>query len=160
MKGGGPVRMYRDQNQVLFRSAQAEFISRLGEGNFPDYQAIIPKDFQTQLVVEREEFMNALKLSSVFGGAGTEITLRSAGGKAVELFSRNEKLGENTYSLAAKVEGELQEVNFNARYLLDGLKAVGGKEVSFSIGEENRPALLRSQGDASYFYIVMPVLKA
>ena len=157
---GGKVRIYRDGNQVLFRNEQVEFISRLSEGNFPDYQAIIPREFQADITLDREEFANALKLASVFGGGGTELVLRSAGKKGVEVFSRSEKLGENTYVLPARISGELTEANFNSRYLLDGLRAVGGKEIVFSIGEDNRPAFIKSQGDSAYFYIVMPILRA
>jgi DNA polymerase-3 subunit beta len=159
-RDGGKVKIVTEKGQVLFRSENVDFISRLSEGTFPDYHAIIPKDFESVITADREEFSQGLKLASVFGSGGVELVLRSAGKKGVEIFSRNEKLGENTYVLPAKVSKEFKEVSFNSRYLQDGLKAAGGKEISLSLGEDNKPALLRAQGDPSYFYILMPILKA
>lgn len=156
----GEVRIIRDDHQVLFITQEARIISRLVDGAFPDYHAIIPKDFQAELTLDREEFINAVKLTGVFGSAVPEISLRAAANeKGVELSARDEKLGENHYILPAKMKGDLQEVNFNWRYLLDGLKSLDAKEIIFGVNEENKPAILRAQSDPTFFYIVMPILK-
>lgn len=160
LKGSGPVKIAKDENQIQFSTEEVEFISRLVDGNFPDYQAIIPKKFSTELTLDREEFINAVKLTGVFGSSVPEIIFSPADkGKGLKIYSRDEKLGENNYLLPAKIKGNLSEFSFNWRYILDGLKASEGKEVILGLSEENRPAILRSPGDASYFYIVMPILK-
>lgn len=156
-----PVRIVRDGNQVLVETAGAEFISRLIDGTFPDYQAIVPKEYLAEAEVSREELLSAIKLTGVLSGASAEVMLRpAAGGKALEICSRDEKLGENTYVLQAKLKGTFEELSFNARYLSEGVKAAGSKDLVIKFNEPNRPALVAPLKDDSFFYIVMPILKA
>lgn len=159
LKDKGMVRMYHDPNQALFRTEQVEFISRLLEGAFPDYQAVIPKEYQAEALVDRDEFLDAVKLAGVMSGAAGEVTLRPGAGDTLEIFSRDEKLGENAYQLAAKVKGSFREASFNWKYLLEGAKALPPKEMVLGLNDDNKPAVLRSRQDASYFYILMPILK-
>lgn len=159
-KNDGPVQIRKDKSQLLFRTEGVEFISRLLDASFPDYQAIIPKEFQAECSFSREEFLSAVKLGGVMSGAASEVTIRPGkNGKDLEVFGRDEKLGENTSRVPAKVQGEFEEARFNGRYLQDGLKAILSKEATLSVAEENRPAMLRGARDDSFFYIVMPILK-
>ncbi len=160
LKRGGKVKVSRDENQILVTTGEAEFISRLVDGNFPDYQAIVPKEFSGEAVISSAELGNALKLASAFSGSVPEVSLKiAAGGKAVEIFSRDEKLGENRSLIPAKIKGDFTEVTFNWKYLLDGVRAADSKEIVLQITDETRPAMVRPKDDGSYFYIVMPILK-
>lgn len=154
----GEVKIVFEENQVFFKIGDIELISHLLQGNFPDYKAIIPKDFQAEVLLDRGEFMNAVKLTSAFGSAAAETCLKPSK-KGIEVFSRSEKVGENTYALPAKIKGELPEISFNWKYLLDGIKTIDSKDVALRAGEESRPAMLKASQDSSYFYIVMPILK-
>ncbi|RJQ29794.1 DNA polymerase III subunit beta [Candidatus Parcubacteria bacterium] len=161
LRGDELVKVFRDENQVLFKTNQFELISRLLEGNFPDYGAIVPKKFGAEILVERQEFVNALKLASVFGNKSNEVKiLVPPGKKALQVSSADQAVGENSYLLPAKVEGKLGETVFNWRYLLDALKAVKTGEVFFGVNDEGQPALLRGAKEGSYFYILKPILKA
>lgn len=162
LKAEGKVKIYKDANQILFVTEQFELISRINEGTFPDYHAIIPKQFYAEAIVSREELMNALKLIGVMANFGNEITVRvSPSKKALELFSKNSGQGDNTYVLPAKIstKHETMEASFNWRFLLDGLKNIAAEEVFFGISEENKPAMLRTPQKGWYFYILMPILK-
>lgn len=154
------VRIIYDNNQVLFQTEQLRFISRLVEGNYPDYTAIIPRGFDTELLLDRNELMNALKLAGVFSTRVNEIRLKiHVDRKVVEVFS-TDQAGENSYLISAKIKGVGREISFNWKFLLDGLRALSSDEVFWGINEENKPALLKSPNDGSYFYILMPILKA
>jgi DNA polymerase-3 subunit beta len=156
LKNTGTVRIMKDENQILFRTQEAEFISRLLSGNFPDYQAIIPKEFKAELTISKAEFTDAVRLVGVFGSNVPEVVFKpTKDNKGVEVFSRDEKLGENRYSLAAKVKGDFNDVSFNWKYLAEGLKVVNSKDVIFAFSEDNRPAMLRSREDVSFLYFVM-----
>ncbi len=157
-----PVRIYFESNQVFFEAPSFEFISRLIEGNFPDYTQVLPKKFGSEVVLNKEKFINAIKLAGVFGGQNNEVRLRVLdGGKAVELKSSNQDVGENRYALPAKASRETGEVAFNGKYLLDALRVLKTEEVSLGVNEEERKAtLLKSPNESSYFYILMPILKA
>ncbi|MEK9180488.1 MAG: DNA polymerase III subunit beta [Patescibacteria group bacterium] len=155
------VKIYNDDSQVLFKTEQLELLSRLVEGNFPDYEAIIPKKFITEVLVDRQEFTSALRLVGVFGTKNSEIKIRSKEGKKVlEISSADPAVGENKYLLPAKIQGKLDEIIFNWRYLMDALKAVEGQEIFFGINKENEPAELKQVGDSSYVYILKPVSSA
>ena len=155
------VKIFRDENQVLFKTDRAELISRLTEGSFPDYSTIIPKKFMTEVIINREEFANAIKLAGVFGQKTSELKVAvHPGKKAMEVSSADQSLGENHYLLPAKIKGEAAEAFFNWRYLSDPIKAMRGEEMFVGFQEETNPALLRPVSDSSYFYILKPILKS
>lgn len=162
LKDDGEVKIYNDQNQVLFEADEFQLISRLIEGNFPDYSAIVPKEFDTAVTADREELLNALRLAGVFSPKINEVRIKIPESKkgVLEVFSMDQALGENSYLLPAKIQGKPQDISFNWRYLSDGLKSITSKDVFWGINKENKPALLRAPGDTSYFYVLMPILKA
>ena len=159
LKEKGAIKIYRDQNQILFKTERIELISRLLEGTFPDYRAVIPKEYQAEVFVDRDDFLNAVKLAGVMSGVASETALRPGTGDTLEIFSRDEKLGENSYQLAAKMKGSFKEASFNWKYLLEGAKAMPSKEFVLGLNDDNKPAILKSRQDTSYFYILMPILK-
>lgn len=156
------LRIYHDHNQVLFKTDQIEFISRLVDGNFPDYGAIIPQKYDGEVVLDREKLINALKLSGVFSGRAGEVKMRVLDDKKVmEIYSASQEVGENKYFLPVKATKSFREVVFNWRYLVDGLRALKTEQVFLGVNEEEKkPTLMRSPNEASYFYIVMPILRA
>ncbi len=160
IKDEDTVRLYRDPNQAAFETERWELVTRLVEGRFPDYGAIVPKKFGTQIILNRQELINALKVAGVFSSRGSEVKIKiGEDKKTLEIFANEQSLGENDYVLSAQIQGEPKELSFNWRYLLDGLKALASDEVFWGMGEENKPALLKSPKDGSYFYVLMPILK-
>ena len=161
VKDEDEIKIYKDENQILFSCPNFELISRLNTGSFPDYHAILPQKFSTEIALDRRELANALKLVGVMSSKTNEIKIKiTENKKAVEVFSIDQSLGENTYTLPAKIQGSALELSFNWRYLTDGLRALPGNDVVWGLNENNKPARLRSPTDTSYFYILMPILKA
>lgn len=154
------VRIVWDENQILITTENINIISRLTEGNFPDYSGIIPKEFAAEVVVDKEEFTSAVRLAGVFGQKNSEVRIKVyQNNKAIEIMSADQTLGENIHTIPAKIKGEINEVFFNWRYLSDALKAIKTKEVFIGLQEEGGPALIRAASDSSYFYILKPILK-
>ncbi|HUC01407.1 MAG TPA: DNA polymerase III subunit beta [Candidatus Paceibacterota bacterium] len=161
MRDDEMVRIYQDENQVLFKTDQTEMISRLVEGSFPDYSAIVPHEFTAEIVVDREEFTNAIKLAGVFGQKNSEVKMKiHQNKKAIEISSADQALGENNNILPAKIKGDIPEIFFNWRYLSDPMKSIKTDDVFLGLQEEAGPALIRAMGDASYFYVLKPILKS
>jgi len=155
------VRIYHDENQVLFKTDQTEMISRLVEGSFPDYSAIVPHEFAAEIVVERDEFLNAIKLAGVFGQKNSEVKIKiHQNKKAIEINSADQALGENNHILPAKIKGDIPEVFFNWRYLSDPIKMIKTEDVFLGLQEDAGPALLRATTDSSYYYVLRPILKS
>lgn len=156
------LKIQNDPNQILFETEEFQLISRLIDGNFPDYSGIIPKEFDTTATVDKEELLNALRLTSIFSPKVNEVRVKILDAKkgVLEIFSTEQSLGENNCLLPAKIQGKPQEISFNWRYLSDGLKVINSRDVFWGVNKENKPALLKTPGDTSYFYILMPILKA
>ncbi|MDD5547919.1 MAG: DNA polymerase III subunit beta [Candidatus Pacebacteria bacterium] len=157
--GDGEVSIFIDSNQILFQNNDLEIISRLIDGNYPDYEQIIPKKFETECILNKEQFFNAVKLVSNFTGKVNDIKIKTKEGKkAIEISSASPYFGENKYLIPAKIKGESFETVFNWKYLLDGLKNFNpSDDVFFGVNGEQKPAILKSSSDASYFYILMPI---
>ncbi|HEY4498405.1 MAG TPA: DNA polymerase III subunit beta [Candidatus Paceibacterota bacterium] len=155
--------VYLNNNQVMFRVDDLEFVSRMIEGKFPDYGAIVPKEIATEILVNREELIGALKLSGLFASRSNEVKLRIKDKKVLEVYSADNAVGENNYLLPAKINGQMTgtdgplTVSFNWRYLLDGVRTAGGEEVMVGLNGDEKPAVIRTPGDNTYFYILMPV---
>lgn len=147
-----------DPNQVLFKTENVEIISRTIGGNFPDYQSIIPQLFETEVIVNRDQLINALKLTSSFTDKLNEIkVVVGEKTKNIEVYSSSQILGDNQYLIPAKIKGQSLEIVFNWRFLLDGIKVLDSESVFMGLNGHNKPAIIKSPGDISYFYVLMPI---
>ena len=100
---------------------QIQLVSRLIEGEYPAYQEIIPKKYETQIILSRNEFLNQIKIAALFSGKISETKFKVDTKKSgMEIFSQNPDLGEHHSFLAGKVKGEPLEISFNHRFLVDG----------------------------------------
>jgi len=153
-----PLTIQFDNNQILFKNKDLEIISKIIDGNYPDYEQIIPKSIETELVLGRDYLVNALKLVSSFSGKNNDVNLAVRDQKILDVFLANRYLGENNYLIPSKIKGpDFKNIAFNWRYLIDGLRAFDSEEVIFGINNNNKPAILKSTNDNSYFYILMPI---
>ncbi len=156
------ISLFVDSHQILFATDDHELISRIITGKYPDYEQIIPRSIESELTLNREKFVGAVKLVASFSGKVNDVKVRlGEDGKVLEVYSANQYLGENRYLIPIKLKGSsFTEVSFNWRYLLDGLKQMQSEYFTFGISGDSKPAVLRSLEDASYFYILMPVKTA
>lgn len=155
------VRVFRDVNQVLFKTEHTELISRLSEGSFPDYSSLTPKSFTTEIVAVRDDVLSAIKLAAVFGQRNNELKVAvHPNKKAIEIASADQAFGENSYLLPAKIKGPAKEAFFNVHYISDAVRSSVGENIFLGLQEETGPALIKSPSDESYFYILKPILKA
>lgn len=161
----GMLKIYFSGNQVLFelpmqevKHPQIHIISRLIDGEYPNYQDIIPTKFKTSLTLEKDEFLNQVKTASLFSNKTNDVKISARPEKGeVEIFAQSSQIGQNTSSVPAKIEGDALDVSFNYKYLVDGLLKIKSSEVMFDISKEEGPCILRPVGDASYTYVVMPI---
>lgn len=151
------VEIFIDPNQILFRFSQGHIVSRLIDGNFPEYQGVIPKETESEFSADRDECAGAVRLTAAFSGRTQGISLKSGEGKKhLEFHSADSTLGENLYKVPVKMKGGKFESVFNWRYLLDGLKICPPGEVMIG-ASPGRPAVIRSPKDASFVYVLMPI---
>ncbi len=152
------LEIYIDSNQILFKTKEQEIVSRLIDGGFPDYRAIIPRQTTAELTLQRDELMRAVKLTSSFSGRASDITLRVGENKKfLELYSADSALGENRYKIPIKFKGERISIVFNWRYLLDGLRIYKTEEIVLGVNAADRPVLIKGQSESGTTYVLMPI---
>lgn len=148
-----------DESQVRFRINEAEVISRLVDGNFPDYRQLIPAQSDIVATMNKSEFNRVTKISGLFaresGGSVTVTVDEDA--KTVSLHSIASELGENTSELDAEVTGSGQ-VTLNSRYLSEALAVIDADTISFSFSGKLSPCIVKSTAkDTNYYHVVMPL---
>lgn len=161
----GELKIYFSSNQILFEylmvetsHPQIQFTSRLIEGEYPDYQAIIPKKYETLLSLQKEEFLNQIKIASLFGGKINEVKLKvDPQNEKVEVTSQNPDLGEYKSDLKGKVKGKEVSISFNHRFLTEGVSGIKSKEIILELTNKEGPAVLKPVGAEDYLYIIMPI---
>ncbi|OGY64094.1 MAG: DNA polymerase III subunit beta [Candidatus Harrisonbacteria bacterium RIFCSPLOWO2_02_FULL_41_11] len=154
----GEITILTDLNQILFKNDDLEIISRLISGNYPDYEQVIPKTLESEVIFEREQLLSAVKLVSTFSGKINDIKINAKEGKkSLEIYSANQYLGENKYLVPVKMKGEIFNLSFNWRYFVDGLKNFNNSEIFLGVSEGNHRSIIKDPKDASYFYILMPI---
>lgn len=148
-----------DENNLFFKVKNRTLISRIIEGKFPNYEAVIPKENPNILSISREEITDAVRRVSLLS------TERSKGIKfyieksQMRLFSSNPEIGEARDKLDVNYEGDAIEIGFNSQYLLDFLTTVKEEKVRMELKDENCAVLMRpeSEDEIKYVYVLMPM---
>ena len=153
------IKFYLSDNQILFIYGSTELVSRLVEGQYPDYQQIIPTTSKTKIIIDRQELIRAVKIASLFSKTGiNDINLDFPLSKnQVVVSSISGQTGENITKLEAKVTGDENSLVVNYRYLLEGLSNVEKEMIKIEVIDGNTPCLVRPEQDESYLYIIMPI---
>ena len=160
----GKIKVCFSPNQIMFESQMAEtdhpqiqFVSRLIEGEYPNYQEIIPKKYTTQIILDKNEFSNQIKSASLFAGRTNEIKIKTNSSKELVISSQNQEIGDYQSAVPAKISGDNAEVAFNHRFLADGLTNIKSSEIIFELNSDSGPGVLKPVGDQTYLYVVMPI---
>jgi len=154
----GIIKVCFNKNQISFSSDNIYLTSRIIDGIFPDYKQIIPKDSLTEVVVLKQDLLNALKLSNIFSDKFNQVNLKiSPKEKVFELSSLNNDIGENKTYLDAVLKGENVELSFNYKYFLDCFQSINTDSVSIKLSGSSRPIVISAVSDQSFTYLIMPM---
>ncbi|MGH8972708.1 MAG: DNA polymerase III subunit beta [Acidimicrobiia bacterium] len=155
---GGQVEFSFSDREASFDTARARVSTRLIEGQFPNYQQLIPSGYPNRLTVVREGFMEAVKRVRLIGRDRDNAPIRLAMSPAgLELTAVVHDVGQAKEELEAKYEGTETTVAFNPEFLLDGLSAITSDEVLVETLDTSKPAIVRSAEDGDFLYLLMPV---
>ena len=145
------------KNLMIFRKSGLLLTSRLMEGNYPNYQQVIPKEGGRKISVNRVELESALRRVSVLSkDKASAVKVSFASGK-MTLFSSSPDYGEATEELPARYEGEALNTGFNARYLLDVLSVMDGESISLQMETPLSPCLIQESESPGFRCVVMPI---
>jgi DNA polymerase-3 subunit beta len=156
---GGEIKFYLSDNQILFVVGATELVSRLIEGQYPDYKQIIPTTSKTNALINKTKLIRMIKIASLFSRANVnDVNLDFPIRKGqVIISSTSGQTGENITEMEALVNGEDNGIVINYRYLLDGLNNIEGDNVKLEIIDSNTPCVIRPEEEKNYLYIIMPI---
>ncbi len=161
----GDLKVMFSTNQVLFELPMEEiphprihFSSRQVEGDYPNYEEIIPQKNKIKAVLKRSDLINQIKAAGLFSGKVGEVVFKvDPDKKGIEILSQSPEAGEYNSFISGKIDGKKEKISFNYRYLIDGLSKMTDSEIVFEINGSGDPGVFKSLEESNFIYIVMPI---
>lgn len=165
---GDILQILSDENEILAFSQNESILSISSSsltlsihtvtGQFPDYRQLFPKEFITNATLSKEELQKTLTLTTFFNEQYSQVECVITDNK-VTFHSRNESVGQVTYTISAEKTGDDIEVKYNNRYFLDVLPHIEGDAVMCMFTTPNRPMFVKGKKDLSFTYLLMPLTR-
>lgn len=150
------------EKQVIFGLDNLILSSRVLEGEFPDFEKIIPKNSSVKVRTDKEELLRAVKLASVFARDSANIVKIKIMKDSIKLSAESSQVGNQETIIDAKITTEGPElvegeISFNYKFLEDFLRAVTGEEVVMEFNNPSSPGVFTDPKDPTYLHLIMPV---
>jgi DNA polymerase-3 subunit beta len=152
-----PVKLTIGKNHVLFSVGSIQFLTRLIEGTYPNYEQVIPSDNNKDLGVGRDAFSKALKIVSILSKERSSAVKVDFNPDVMVISTSNPDLGDAKDEIAVTYSGDAMTIAFNARYLLDVLGVMESKTITLKLNEALSPVLLMEEDRTDYKCVVMPM---
>ena len=148
------------ENQILFKTKNLLFFSRLLDGNYPDTSRLIPEESKTNITVSSKEFLQAIDRASLLAREerNNVVKLTTMNEQMLQLSSNIPEVGKVIEQVNSQsIEGEDLKISFSAKYMMDALKAIDSTEIKVSFTGAMRPFLIRTLDDDSILQLILPV---
>ena len=151
-----------DRGQVIFHLENAELVSQLIEGNFPDYRAIVPRRFDTRTIISTSEFLKACRQAEIIAREGNNVIRlnfkpQEGAPGTVEFSTQSEEMGSGEVIVDANIEGPELLIAFNVKFLSEVLEVVGTPNTVLETNANNTPGLLSPVGNDTFRHVIMPM---
>jgi len=155
----GAIEFSRDDSYLFFQVGSRRLVSRILTGQFPNYPAVMPRDNNKFVVLERNELNDAIRRVSQLADQRSRAVKLSVSTEGVELSAQSPEYGEATETIEKPYKGDPITIGFNAQYLLDFLAAIPDGPVKFELKDEQSAGQIRPEGDGpfQYRYVIMPM---
>ncbi len=151
----GDVRMSVGENQVAFEIGGTSLVSKLIEGNYPNYRQVIPGDAKERITLEREMFLNAVHRVSLLSSEKSNSVKLVFSKNNIEIAANTPDVGEARESLAVAYKGREFSIAFNPEFLQAPLRALSNDEVFLDLIDEMSPGVIKIQ--SPFLYVLMPM---
>lgn len=152
------IELSADESQLTVSGSGMRYVSRVVDGNFPNYKEIIPKKFTTEATVLKGDFAEMLRKARVFAGADMHVGLHVYPNKKIfSALARSADVGEMSDSVEAALTGEDLDINFHIGYLSDCLSTIESDSLVLGFSGPGKPLVIRGVSDQSFMYLVMPL---
>ncbi len=143
--------------QLVFVIGDTDLHARLIEGDYPNFEKIIPTKWNTRILFERDALFRAVKSAAIFARDNANIIKLHVENQTVTVSANAPQIGENEVAVDAKVDGDGGDMAINSRFLLECLSNFPSDEVLFEMTGSLNPGVFRPAKDDSYLHIIMPV---
>lgn len=147
------------EKRVIFGAGDTVYSSRLIEGEFPDYEKIIPKSANIKISVDKEDFLRAVKLAGIFARDNSNIVKIKTLKDSIKLLAQSSATGNQETKIEAKVEGGEKdfEISFNYRFVEDFIGSVKGEEIRMEFTTQDKAGVFLDPSNENYLHLIMPV---
>jgi DNA polymerase III subunit beta len=147
------------RNQLLFHVEGIDLVTRLIDGQYPNYQSVLPASHATRAVLDREELLRAVRPAALIAHESANIVKLGVGleGDPAITVSANAEVGDHIGRVEAAVDGDGTTIAFNARFLADVLTNVDAEQFALELNGPLSPGVFRPIGDDRYVHVVMPL---
>lgn len=152
------IKVMVSSDYISFKYKDVYLVSRLIQGQFPDYKQVIPKKSGTRISLKTKSFLSAAERAAIIASGSANIVRFEIRGKKVHLVASTPDVGKIEEVLEAEVKGEEKmQIAFNIRLIIDMLKVAEADEVIIGLTEPLGPGVLKEDEKGDYLYIVMPI---
>ncbi|MDQ1402458.1 MAG: polymerase subunit beta [Actinomycetota bacterium] len=158
LTGAEDVTLRLGEHDATFQVGDVRLTTRLIEGEFPNYRALLPSSYPNRLIVGKEALLDALRRVRLLARDQTTAQVRiNQRPDGIELTVLAQEVGQATEEVDAKFEGTELTVAFNPNYLIEGVEAVTGDEIQLETIDAFKAAILRGTEAGDYLYLLMPI---
>jgi DNA polymerase-3 subunit beta len=154
LKDAGDFSLILGNNQVLFDLGGVVIISRLIEGEFPDYKQVVPPISENRMRVDRNQFLLAVRRAALLSTPDYQAVKLEVFKNKLVVSKSTPDVGESREEVAVEYQGKELAIGFNPNYLIDVLKNLNDETVEFELSESEKPGVIRTGG---YVYVVLPM---
>jgi len=151
----GQTKIYFGENQTTFDLGDIVIISRLIEGEYPQYEQVIPKEQKGKLKVKRNELLAATKRASLLTNQDSQAIKLDIFKTKLVISKNTPDIGEAREEIDAQYNGDNLTIGFNPTYLIDALKNIDKEEIGFELTAQDKPGVIRQGND--FIYVVLPM---
>jgi DNA polymerase-3 subunit beta len=152
------IKMTFSSDQISFKYKDSFVISRLIQGQFPDYRQVLPKKSTTFVSLPTRSILESAERAAVIASGSANIVRFQTSDNSLHLYASTPDVGTVNEMLEAEVKGEAKkQIAFNVRLITDALKSMESENVKLELGDSSGPGIIREGAGDNYLYIVMPI---
>ena len=145
------------ENQILFEMDEISLISRLIEGQFPNYRQVIPTEFKSKVRIKTKDLLESAERASLMAREGSSVIKISVEDYNMTISSNSPEIGKIQENLPVFLDGDGTQISFNSKYFTDVLKVIESEEVNLELTGSLSPGIVKPVENNNFIYLILPV---
>jgi len=155
--GQASIGLAFERGYIFVKLGHTFLFIRLIEGEYPDYKQVVPKNSDKVVEIKRDELISALRRVSLLANEKSRGIKLNILNQSLVITTSNPDIGDAREELDVQFSGELLEIGFNAKYLLDCLSITRSSQIQFLLKDKLSPGIMRGKDEVHHTYVIMPM---